>query len=805
MNEQELLKKLREAFRQESKERLAAIGAAIVELEKVQDGAQRQGLLEAVYRDAHSLKGASRAVNLKEIETVCQTLESLFSALKGETLVPSAGLFDAIHKAIHFMEAILVGDLNQPMAPVSKRELAMLVGELEACQGSEPAGRGRPVVAPPVAKPQEARVPPMQTVIEPTPAPDQRAVQKENAPPSAAATPAATPATTSATTPIPPPPPAVVVSTESIRVAVERLDQLLIKAEEMISLKLISQQHLLNLRQTQQMFGLWRKKWSEAETGWRSLRKAVLADQSGAANKELGTALETTNQFLAWNQEQFQTLQKEIHTLTKAMDQSNRATNRLVDDLLATAKQVIMVESSILLDPLPRMVREIAREQNKEVALQLSGGDVEVDRRILEEMRDPILHLLRNALDHGLEKPDDRVRAHKDRQGTVEVAIAQTEGNKVEIRVSDDGTGLDLAKIKASALKKGLLTQEQAFSLDDPGATELIFHSGMSTAPMITTLSGRGLGMTIVRERVEKMGGSLTVENRPGRGLTFRLTLPVSLATFRGVIVQCARHVFVIPSLQVAGLLRVASNEIRSVENRATLLYKGHPVALVDLAQVLGIAGEAPDRGQNTRILVAVLGTDKQQVGFRIDAVLKEQEVLVKGLGKQLQKVKNFAGATILGSGRVIPILNVQELMASAIQNVGSAQLKGSGVQEESKGKSILVVEDSITSRMLLKNILESAGHTVQTAVDGLDGWTALKTSTVDLVISDVEMPRMNGFDLTARIRADAVLAGLPVILVTSLSSRADRERGIEVGASAYIVKGDFDQNNLLGVIGRLV
>ncbi|MBF0462645.1 MAG: hybrid sensor histidine kinase/response regulator [Magnetococcales bacterium] len=806
MNEQELLKKLREAFRQESRERLATIGTALVELEKVQDGTQRQGLLEAIYRDAHSLKGAARAVNLKEIETVCQALESLFSALKGETLIASAGLFDAIHKAIHFMEAILVGDLNQPMAPVSKRELAMLVGELEACPGSATAGRGGPVAAAPVVRPQDARVLPVQTVIEPTPAPAQRAVQQEDPPAMAATPPAAPPVTPPVAPPVTPPvaSPAVVV-TESVRVAAERLDQLLIKAEEMIALKLVSQQHLLNLRQTCQIFGLWRKKWSEAESSWRFLRKTCLVDQVGNANKELGTALETTNQFLLWNQEQVQTLQKDIQTLARAMDHSNRAVNRMVDDLLETAKQVIMVESSILLDPLPRMVREIAREQNKEVALLLAGGEVEVDRRILEEMRDPMLHLLRNALDHGLEKPDDRVRAGKNRQGTVHVTVAQTEGNKIELLVSDDGAGLDLAKLKEIALKKGLLTPEQAFSLADRDATELIFHSGMTTAPIITNLSGRGLGMAIVRERVEKMGGTLAVENRPGQGLTFRITLPVSLATFRGVIVQCARHVFVIPSLHVLGLLRVAGSEIRSVENRATFLYKGHPVSLVELAHVLGIAGEPPEPEENTKILVAVLGMGHQQIGFRIHAVLKEQEVLVKGLGKQLQKVKNFAGATILGSGRVVPILNVQELLESAIQNVGSVPVEGAGVQEETKRKSILVVEDSITSRMLLKNILESAGHTVQTAVDGLDGLTALKTSIVDLVISDVEMPRMNGFELTARIRADPVLAPLPVILVTSLSSRADRERGIEVGASAYIVKGDFDQNHLLGVIGRLV
>ncbi|MEO5362652.1 MAG: hybrid sensor histidine kinase/response regulator [Magnetococcus sp. DMHC-8] len=864
MNEQELLKKLREAFRQESRERLTDIGAALVALENVREGAQQQDLLESIYRDAHSLKGAARAVNLKEIEAVCQALESLFSGLKGATLTPSADLFDAIHKAIRFMEGMLVGDLNQPMAPVSKRDLAALIGELDACRGASTGGTVRAAVGSPpgtgLSRPAEP-APVAQTGLpsadlaarpaEQQASPGQTPGPATTAPPGPTSPPLATPTADTVTGSAPPPapgrasaapdlPPAPAFSApvspvpvsvpsigpevddatvavparaaartmaapDSIRVAVDRLDQLLVKAEEMISLKLVSQQHLLHLRQTGQVFGLWRKKWAEAEPGWRALRQKMTANQTAHFQKEERAHWETTDKFLAWNQEQFQTLQRDLHTLTKAMDQANRAVGRLVDDLLETAKQVIMVESAILLDPLPRMVREIAREQGKEVSLLLSGGEVEVDRRILEEMRDPIIHLLRNALDHGMEKPEERLRVHKERQGTVQVHIAQTEGNKIEIRISDDGTGLDLAQIRDSALTKGLLSREQLLALDERGTIELIFHSGMSTAPIITNLSGRGLGMTIVREKVEKLGGTLMVDNRPGRGVTFRILLPVSLATFRGVIVQCGRHVFVIPSLHVEGLVRVTREEIRAVENCATILYKGDPIALVELAQVLGITGESPDQDQTTRILVAVLCVGQQRMGFRVHAVLKEQEVLVKGLGKQLQKVLHFAGATILGSGRIVPILNVQDLMASAVHAVGSVRPSEMGVQEEARRQSILVVEDSITSRMLLKNILEAAGYMVQTAVDGLDGLTTLKSSAVDLVISDVEMPRMNGFELTARIRSEPALARLPVVLVTSLSSREDRERGVEVGASAYIVKGDFDQNTLLGVIGRLV
>jgi two-component system chemotaxis sensor kinase CheA len=260
----------------------------------------------------------------------------------------------------------------------------------------------------------------------------------------------------------------------------------------------------------------------------------------------------------------------------------------------------------------------------------------------------------------------------------------------------------------------------------------------------------------------------------------------------------------VIPTAYVERVLRMDRKEIKTVENRETIPLDGQAVSLVSLGQVLELPPRAPRESASEQVILALLRSGEKRIAFAVDEVLAEQEVLVKDLGKQLARVRNIAGVTVLGTGRVVPILNVPDLMKSAVK-VRAAALPRSVAVETPGRRSILVAEDSITARTLLKNILESAGYDVKTAVDGADAFTMLKSEHFDLLVSDVDMPRMNGFELTAKIRVDKKLPELPVVLVTAMESREDRERGIEVGAHAYIVKSSFDQSNLLAVISRLV
>jgi len=318
---------------------------------------------------------------------------------------------------------------------------------------------------------------------------------------------------------------------------------------------------------------------------------------------------------------------------------------------------------------------------------------------------------------------------------------------------------------------------------------------------------GTGLGLAIVKEKVEKLNGALFVETELGKGTRFRIILPLTLARFRGVLVRVGEYLFVLPTSNVEQAVRVAKHDIKTVENRETIVLSGQAMSLARLSDVLNLPQQAEVEREREMQLVVVLAASNLRIAFIVDEVLNEQEVLVKPLGKQLTRVRNIAGATVLGSGKVVPILNVPDLLRCAVRasatGVRAASIPISSIAV--KKKSVLVAEDSITSRTLLKNILETAGYRVETAVDGIEGYTKLRSGTFDLVVSDVEMPRMDGFGLTTKVRADKKLTELPVVLVTALESREDREHGIDVGANAYLVKSSFDQSNLLEVVRRLI
>jgi len=374
--------------------------------------------------------------------------------------------------------------------------------------------------------------------------------------------------------------------------------------------------------------------------------------------------------------------------------------------------------------------------------------------------------------------------------------------------VGDDGAGIDLSKVEAAARELGVVPTDEARSKDPQQMLSLVFHSGVSSSPIITDISGRGLGLAIVREKVEKLGGDISVDTQPGRGTTFRILLPLTLATFRGVRVRVRDHQFLVPTTHVQQAVRVDRNTIKTVENRETVQWSGQTIALVRLADALELPHRASSIDTDAgKLQILILGSADKRIAFCVDEIIEEQEVLVKPLGRQLSRVRNIAGAAVLGTGKAVPILDVPDLLKSAVKLAAgqAGSVVGRALDTDAQQTSILVAEDSITSRTLLKNILESAGYAVTTAVDGADALMRLKADRYDLLVSDVEMPRMNGFDLIARVRAEKALAQMPAVLVTALDSREDRERGIEVGANAYIVKSSFDQSNLLEVVRRLI
>lgn len=752
MNEEELLKKLREAFSGEAEERLANLSSSLLDLEKGAGGDEKAHALEVAFREAHSLKGAARSVNLTDIETMCQAIEGVFAAMKRDEVLFSGELFDLLHHCVRAVEDSLAALEGEGADQIG--ELVTLVSQLQEVKA------GREVKA----SQRRTREEPAKEEPAPIPRPSQDVRESPHKP----------------------------LASESVRISTAKLDSLFLKAEELVSLKLSSVQHLADLKEIVRSIESWNKRWNQIEPELRTLNRM---DQEVDEWDNLG-------RFFGWNHDFIRSLGKEIWGLTKEAEQEGRTLGLMVDDLLDDMKRVTMLPFSTLLNIFPRMIREISRDQGKEVDLIVEGGEVEIDRRILEEMRDPITHLLRNSVDHGLEAPEKREKEGKPRSGTIEMTVSQTEGGKVEILISDDGGGIDLAQVKKKALSLGVITEQDMEQLDDRDALSLILWSGVSTSRIITEISGRGLGLAIVQEKVENLGGSLTLDTTPSRGTSFRMELPVTIATFRGILVRVADRSFIVPSSNMDRTLRVHRDEIKTVENRATIPLNGKALSLVDLARVFGLNQEK-DKSDGEFLTVAVLGAGERRIGFRVDEVLGEQEVLVKGLGKQLKSVSNISGATILGSGRVVPILNVNDLLTSPLD--AAVPVSGAKTVEGKEEKSILVAEDSITSRMLIKSILEGAGYLVKTAVDGSEAYTTLKTGEFDVVVSDIEMPKLDGFELTKKIRSDKKYAEIPVILVTGLETQEDREKGIDAGANAYIVKSSFDQSNLLEVIARMI
>ncbi len=758
----EFLKKLLATFRIEADEHLGAMSSGLLALEQAPVAERQAEIVEHVFREAHSLKGAARAVNLIDVESVCQSLESVFAALKRKKVAVTPPLCDLLHEALRILAQLLSSDSSRMPSSAS------LVRRLDdAVMEKTPA---------PSAPTRDL------------PFPSSSAPDGKSAAASARAVPAV---------------PGQVP--ETVRVSTTKLDAALRRAEELLAPRLAAQQRVRELRG----IGATLTAREKERAGFRSALRALTRSLDGAGKKGNGNGAVGERRTLAKLVEHFEaeglfakTLADRLTRLERSAEADRRSLAGLVANLLHDVKEMQLLPFSSLLEILPRFVREIARNRDKQVELATRGGEIEIDRRILEEMKDPLIHLLRNCVDHGIEAPAVRQRKGKPPQGAISVAISQKDSGKVELVVADDGAGIDAASVKAAARRLGALSAEEAERLDEAEALALVFQSGVSTSALITDLSGRGLGLAIVREKVERLGGTVALETRADTGTTFRIALPLTVATFRGVLVRAAGRLFAIPAVSVERAVRVISKDVQTVENRETIPLGGRAVSLVRLSDALELSSksEATDTVQ-----ALVLGVGSVRIAFQVDELVAEQEVLVKALGPQLARVRNVAGASVLGTGQVVPVLNVLDLMKSALSVTRAGLAPAVEPPSPERKQTILVVEDSITSRSLLKNILESAGYDVATAVDGIDAYTSLKTGAFDLIVSDVEMPRMDGFDLTAKVRADMQLSELPIVLVTALDSREHRERGIEVGANAYIVKSSFDQSNLLEVVRRLI
>ncbi|MDH3453788.1 MAG: hybrid sensor histidine kinase/response regulator [Desulfuromonadales bacterium] len=472
------------------------------------------------------------------------------------------------------------------------------------------------------------------------------------------------------------------------------------------------------------------------------------------------------------------------------------------EDVYQRTMELRLLPLATITDDFERSLRNLARNLKKEVNFIVQGQDVELDRNMLDAVKPILLHVLNNAIDHGIEDPDARIRLGKPKAGQISLH-AQYEGSFVQLAVRDDGQGLDPDKIRSTAVKRGVLSTEAAAAMSDDAVIYLVFEPGFSTREFITDVSGRGVGLDVVKSNLDQVKGNLSLRSEPGIGTELVLRLPLSMAIFTGLMVECCGETYVFPQHYIAEVLRISPRDILEEMGREVVRLNGSSIPLSSLSQLFGQEQVVPAAG---RLTVLVLSFREQTMGLLVDRTLGLQEVVVKDLGCQLKSLEFFSGSTILGEGTPALIISVADLFAVS-QGRQAQPLRATYEKEQRKAKRgrILVVDDSITTRTMEKNILETNNYEVVVAVSGFDALDKLNAGSFDLMVSDVEMPGMTGFELTKKVRQREDTRDLPVIIVTSLASDDHRRQGMEAGAQAYIVKGSFKQGVLLDTVETLI
>jgi two-component system chemotaxis sensor kinase CheA len=578
---------------------------------------------------------------------------------------------------------------------------------------------------------------------------------------------------------------------ETVRVPTHNLDHLMTQAGE-LTVTQIRVAH--RLTEVDAIAALW-EEWSRDLFLNRFLFDDVQAQRDP---RQL-------SQFYARAEAHLEQLGQLATRLNTSLHEDVTRLESISDELEGGIRTLRLLPLSTIFNLYPRLVRDLGRQEGKAVDLVIEGGETQADKRILEDMKDPLMHMIRNAIDHGIESPEARQRVGKPPTATVRLRGYQTPTHVV-IEVQDDGRGLDVEAIKETALRRGLCRADELDSMNDSQIQALILSPGFSTRTMVTEVSGRGVGLDVLRSNVERLKGTIEIESKPGQGCTIRIRLGTTLATAHVLIVTVQDQTYALPVEAVQTACLVRPEDIFCIEGRQTIIYDNQPISVSWLADLL----ELPNRGETSAArdsyACIILYAGAERLGVFVDALIDEQDVMLKPQSQLLQRVRNVSGATILGTGAVCMVLNPADLIQSVRRQAVSVLAKEVATAATVTHQyAVLLVEDSIATRIQEKRILEAAGYEVVTAVDGLDGFTKLQSRAFDAVISDVQMPHMDGLELTERIRQHREYSEIPVILVTTLASDDDRRRGADAGANAYITKGSFNQDILLDTLQRLI
>jgi two-component system, chemotaxis family, sensor histidine kinase and response regulator WspE len=721
----------------------------------------RDAALESLMRAAHSIKGAARIVRVEAGVAIAHELEEYFVAAQAGTIVPTTDHVDVLLAGGDLLLAIATGlETGQPMLPPDAPEIQIYLRSLKTLLEAPH------VPAPQVPVPRATK----QTV----------AASIITVPPEA-------PSDERGATP----------DSRTVRLSAEHLHRLMDLAGE----SLVSANGLQHFADS---FQRLKSQQSELNRLLEQVKGAIVAHPSIAA-EQTAYATITVQEKLILACQKAHECQQMLRDRQGDFEVFSQKSNQLADRLYREVIASQMRPFSDIGQGFPRMVRDVAKQLGKQVQLVVSGQQTLVDRDILDRLETPLTHLLRNAIDHAIELPEQRQIIGKPPHGTLYLAATHRAG-VLFITVQDDGQGIDHENLRRQIVQKQLTTPAMAVQMSEAELLEFLYLPGFSTANHVTEISGRGVGLDIVRNMVQSVGGSLRTTSQLGRGTTFHLQLPLTLSVIRTLLVQIAGDPYAITLSRIDRIMTIKANQIMFAENRPYVMNHEQAIGIIDVAEVLGLP--APQWEQDELTLI-VLHDRPNYYGLIIDRVLGEQSLVVRPLDQRLGKVPNISAAALLNDGTPLLIVDVDDLLRSVEKQLANGRThhrnRLANPTQSLRQKRILVVDDSITVREMERKLLENAGYQVDVAVDGMDGWNAAQIGRYDLVVTDVDMPRQSGIELVQQLKAHSTLQAIPTIIISYKDREVDRIAGLEAGADYYLTKSSFHDDTLLQAVTDLI
>jgi two-component system, chemotaxis family, sensor kinase CheA len=711
--------------------------------------------LEEAFRRAHSLKGAARAVDLNAVEGLAHRLETLFSRVRQGVLLLDRSAAAVAQQVLDASEDCVAAlgenrGLSRDPAPgyqSSLRAIEQLLG-MKAEASAAPTASG----------PEAVSVPAFETL-------------------------------------------------ETVRIAARNFDGLLRSAGGLLTESLRQNQVAERLNGiTKQLAAMEKETESVHRVTAESLRRSFAGREPSRVGA--GRDLSRVSSFLQSMEKQVRSLSKQAVEVRRLQQRSNWTMRHLGRQLEQDVRQARLLPVEGLLEGYRKLVRDLARDESREVEFRASSTGVHADRRVLEALKDPLMHLLRNTISHGIETPRERLAKAKPAMGLVTLRI-EAEGQRLTIVVEDDGRGVDFARVAEVAVRQRILSEAEAAQRSPQELSRILFQPGFSTSRSVTSLAGRGMGLSVVYEAVRRLQGEVDLGLADGCGTRFRISVPLSISTHRLMLIRSGSRSFAVPINAIERLHRVKPGSVEILEGKPMILLDRQPVPLFSMKHLVSAENTAAPptaaAGRTGVLQVMILRAGGKRAAVAVDAFLRETDAVILDLGPAAAQDGKISGGIILEDGSVAFVLSVAELLGASVHRELDTLLHTREPGREKASFSILVVDDSLTTRTLEKSILEAHGYRVQVAVDGLDALEKLRAEKADLVISDIQMPRLDGFGLLQALKKDPGLDRIPVIMVTSVDRPEDQERGLSLGAGAWIVKRKFDQAELLSAIGQVL